>query len=160
MLAERMVATLLRCLPIIIIGLLLPSPYKLCLPPTLGNFLVFMASLILSCLLVTALSLIVHIITMFTIDSRGITSAYMMIAEVFMGIVIPIPFFPLWMKKISDYLPFKFIGDFPYRVYSGSISVLEGKTLLLGSFTWMIVAIIFGFILSKYALKKAVIQGG
>ena len=64
------------------------------------------------------------------------------------------------MKKISDYLPFKFIGDFPYRVYSGSISVLEGKTLLLGSFTWMIVAIIFGFILSKYALKKAVIQGG
>ena len=141
MLAERVVATLLRCLPIIIIGLLLPSPYKLCLPPTLGNFLVFMASLILSCLLVTALSLIVHIITMFTLDSRGITS-------------------PLWMKKISDYLPFKFIGDFPYRVYSGNISVLEGKTLLLGSFTWMIVAIIFGFILSKYALKKAVIQGG
>ena len=160
MLAERVVATLLRCLPIIIIGLLLPGPYKLYLPPTIENFLLFMGSLILSCLLVTALSLIVHIITMFTLDSRGITSAYMMIAEVFMGIVIPIPFFPLWMKKISNYLPFKFIGDFPYRVYSGSISALEGKSLLLGSFIWMIVAIIFGFILSKYALKKAVIQGG
>ena len=160
MLAERMVATLLRCIPIIIIGMLLPYPYKLCLPPTIGNFLVFMGSLILACLLVTALSLIVHIITMFTIDSRGITSAYMMIAEVFMGIVVPLPFFPLWMKKVSSILPFRFIGDFPYRAYSGNIDILEGKTLLIGSLTWTLIALVFGYILSKYALKKAVIQGG
>ncbi len=160
MLAERMSATLLRCLPIIIIGLLLPYPYKLCLPPTIDNFLLFLGSLIVACLLVTALSLIVHIISMFTIDSRGIASAYSMIAEVFMGIVIPIPFFPLWMKKISNVLPFRFIGDFPYRVYSGSISILEGRTLIIGSFIWMIITIIIGYFISKYALKKAVIQGG
>jgi ABC-2 type transport system permease protein len=160
MLAERIVSTLLRCLPIIIIGMLLPYPYKLCLPPTLDNFLMFIFSLVLSCLLVTSLSLIVHIITMFTIDSRGITSAYSMIAEVFMGLVIPIPFFPLWMKKVADVLPFRYIGDFPYRVYSGSISILEGKTLIISSLVWMIISIIFGYLLSKYALKKAVIQGG
>ena len=160
MLAERMVATLLRCLPIIIIGLLLPSPYKLCLPPTLGNFLVFMASLILSCLLVTALSLIVHIITMFTLDSRGITSAYMMIAEVFMGIVIPIPFFPKWMLAISNLLPFRYIGDFPYRTFSGSIGISEGTSLLIGSGIWIIISLIIGYLISNYALKKAVIQGG
>jgi ABC-2 type transport system permease protein len=160
MLAERITATFLRSMPIIIIGLLLPYPYKLCLPPTLGNFLLFVGALIVACLLVTALSLIVHIISMFTIDSRGITSAYSMIGEVFMGIIIPIPFFPVWMKKISDVLPFRFIGDFPYRAYSGNIDILEGKTLLLGSFIWIIIAITFGFILSKIALKKAVIQGG
>ncbi len=160
MLAERITATLLRCIPILIIGLLLPYPYKLCLPPTLGNFLMFVGSLIVACLLVTALSLIVHIFTMYTIDSRGITSAYSMIAEVFMGIVIPIPFFPLWMKKVSNVLPFRFIGDFPYRVYSGSISLLEGRTLIIGSLAWMIISIILGYMLSKSVLKKAVIQGG
>ena len=160
MLAERIVATLLRCAPIIIIGLLLPYPYKLYLPPTIGNFILFFISLILACLLVTSLSLIVHIITMFTIDSRGITSAYTMIAEVFMGIVVPIPFFPIWMKKISNALPFRFIGDFPYRAYSGNINILEGKTLLIGSFIWIIICITFGYLLSKCALKKAVIQGG
>lgn len=160
MLAERIVATLLRCLPILIIGMLLPYPYKLSLPPTVGNFLMFISSLIISCLLVTSLSLIVHIITMFTIDSRGITSAYSMIAEVFMGLIIPIPFFPLWMKKIANVLPFRFIGDFPYRAYSGSIDIIEGKTLLIGSIIWMTISIIFGYLLSKYALKKAVIQGG
>ena len=160
MLAERIVASLLRCFPIIVIGVLLPYPYKLILPPTIGNAIMFILSLTFSCLLVTALSLIVHVITMFTLDSRGITSAYSMIAEVFMGIVIPIPFFPIWMKKISDILPFRFIGDFPYRAYSGDISILEGKGLLLGSGIWIIISIIFGYLLSKYALKKAVIQGG
>lgn len=160
MLAERLTSTLLRCIPIIVIGLLLPYPYKLYLPPTFNNLLMFVGSIMLSCLLITALSLIIHIISMFTIDSRGIASAYSMIAEVFMGIVIPIPFFPLWMKKISDLLPFKYVGDFPYRIYSGNISLLEGKSLLLGSFIWMIISILFGYILSKYALKKAVIQGG
>ena len=160
MIAERIVSTLLRCMPIIIIGLLLPYPYKLYLPPTMENFLIFVFALLLSCLLVTALSLIIHIITMFTLDSRGVTSAFSVIAEVFMGAVIPIPFFPLWMKKISNVLPFRFIGDFPYRVYSGDIGILEGRTLLIGSLLWIIVTILFGYLLSKIALRKAVIQGG
>jgi ABC-2 type transport system permease protein len=120
----------------------------------------FGISLIFSCLLVTSLSLIIHIITMFTLDARGISSAYSVIAEVFMGAVIPIPFFPLWMKKIANVLPFRFISDFPYRIYSGNISILEGKTLLLRSFIWIIESLILGYKLSKLALKKAVIQGG
>ncbi len=160
MLAERVVHALLRCAPIIIIGLLLPYPYKLYLPPTIGNGIIFLLSLILSCLLVTSLSLIVHIITMFTLDARGVVSAYSTIAEIFMGAIVPLPFFPLWLKRISDYLPFKYIGDFPYRTYSGDISILEGKTLLLGSFIWLLIIFMFGYILSKYALKKAAIQGG
>lgn len=160
MLAERFVAALLRSLPIIIIGLLLPSPYNLSLPNSFGSLIIFIIALVLSCLLVTGLSLIVHIITMFTLDSRGITSTYSMLAEVFMGIVIPIPFFPLWLKKIADVLPFKYIGDFPYRVYSGSIGISEGLNLLLGSGMWIIIIIILGALLSKYALRKAVIQGG
>ena len=77
-----------------------------------------------------------------------------------MGLVIPIPFFPLWMQKIANLLPFKYIGDFPYRIYSGNINILDGKILLIGSFLWIIISIIFGYYLSKYALKKAVIQGG
>ena len=160
MLSERMVSTILRCIPIIVISLLLPYPYKLSLPPTFSSFVLFIFALSFSCLLVTSLSLIVHLISMFTLDSRGITSAYSMIAEVFMGIVIPIPFFPKWMIKISNLLPFKYIGDFPYRVFSGSIGITEGTGLLLGSGIWFIICLFLGYLLSKYALRKAVIQGG
>lgn len=160
MISERLVAAALRCWPIIIISLLLPSPYKLGAPASLENFLLFVISLCLSCLLVSALSMIIHIVTLFTVDSRGVINAYSVVAEVFMGVVIPLPFFPDFLLRISKYLPFRFIGDFPYRVYSGSISVIEGRSLLIGSIIWLIVSIIIGHLISKVALKKAVIQGG
>ena len=160
MIAERFVGTLLRFLPVLIIGLLLPSPYNLSLPYSLGNFIIFIISLVLACLLITSLSLIIHIVTMFTMESRGVITTYSTIAEVFMGTVIPIPFFPSWMIKISNCLPFRYIGDFPYRIYSNSITIPEGLNLLLGSFIWIIISIIIGMFVSKFALKKAVIQGG
>ena len=160
MLSERIVAALLRCVPIIIIGFLLPYPYRLGLPASFESFIIFILALSLACLLITAFSLLIHIITLFTIDSRGVISTYSVIAETFMGSIIPLPFFPLWLKKIADVLPFKYISDFPYRVYSGDISVGDGRILLLESSIWIIIVVLFGYIISKCALKKAVIQGG
>lgn len=160
MISERLASAALRCLPIIIVGFLLPKPYGLSLPASFENFILFVLSLFLSCLLVSALSMLVHIITLYTIDSRGVISAYSVVADVFMGGVIPVPFLPKFMIRIGEFLPFRFIGDFPYRVYSGNISVIEGRTLLLGSILWIIITMVFGFLLSNAALKKAVIQGG
>ena len=97
---------------------------------------------------------------MFTMESRGVITTYSTIAEVFMGTVIPLPFFPAWLSKIASYLPFRYIGDFPYRVYSNSITINEGLGLLLGSVIWIIITMIIGALVSKFALKKAVIQGG
>ena len=77
-----------------------------------------------------------------------------------MAVLLPLPFFPNWLLKIANVLPFRYIADFPYRVYSGSISIIEGRGLLLGSIIWFIVFIIIGYLVSKLALKKAVIQGG
>lgn len=160
MLAQRASAIILKCPFIIVIGLLLPYPYKLSLPFSFNNFILFIVSLIFSCLLVTSLSLLVHILTMFTLESKGISNTYSVIAEVFMGSVIPLPFFPNWLLKIAHILPFRFIADFPYRIYSGSIQIFQGLELLMESFCWFIVILILGYLVSKYALRKAVIQGG
>lgn len=160
MISERLVSAALRCLPIIVVGLLLPSPYGLSLPASAESFIIFIISLIFSCLLVSALTLLIHIITLYTIDSRGVITGYSVVADVFMGGVIPLPFLPKFMTEIGKFLPFRFIGDFPYRVYSGHIGILEGRTMLLGSFIWLIIVLICGYMLSNSALKKAVIQGG
>lgn len=160
MVAHKIVNTLLRCIPVIIIAFLLPEPLKMSMPLSITHFIIFLISLITSCLLVSALIITVHLITMFTIDSRGIMSIYSVISEVFSGGTIPIPFFPKWLKVITYLLPFRYICDFPFRIYSGSIELNEGIKLLIMSFIWIIVIFILGQILSKVALKKAVIQGG
>lgn len=160
MIASRFCSALLRFSPIIIISLILPEPYKLALPYSTESFIIFLIALILSCLLISVINIVVQLLSMFTIDSKGITNIYMIIAEIFMGGTIPIPFFPKFLKLIAYALPFRYISDFPYRVYSGSILVNEGYHLLLGSSIWIIIIFVIGLLLSKFALKKAVIQGG
>lgn len=160
MLSKKIVATLLRFSPIIILGLILPYPFHLSLPISLENFIIFILAIILSSLLITSLCLFIHILTIFTLDEKGFINLYSTIAELFMGAIVPIPFFPIWMQKISSLLPFRYITDFPFRIYSGSIPITEGYTMLLISFIWITISITTGYIISNIALKKAVIQGG
>ena len=160
LISNRMVASFLRSIPILVIGFILPEPYKLSVPSSISSFIIFIIALLLACLLVTSLSMIMHLLTMYFLDSRGISSAYNVLTDLFMGGIVPLPFFPKFLQNIAYKLPFKYISDFPYRIYSGDISVSIGKTMLLGSFIWIIIIIVIGLILSKHALKKAVIQGG
>ena len=160
MVCERMAAAMLRCSPVLIIAFLLPEPYNLTLPASFEAFILFVISILFSCLLITSMSLIMHLITMFTLNADGIIGIYSMVAEVFTGLLVPVPFLPAFMIKIGKYLPFRFIGDFSYRVYSGDISTSEGRMLIIGSILWTLLTIIIGYFLSKLALKKAVIQGG
>ena len=120
----------------------------------------FIVALILGLFLVTSLNLLMHILTMFTLDEKGTMTTYNVIAEIFMGGTIPIPFFPTWLKPIAESLPFRFIGDFPFRIYSNSIPLQEGYILIIGSIIWIIITISLGYLISRVSLRKAVIQGG
>lgn len=158
--AHRLVAVMLRFLPIIVIGLLLPEPYNLSLPSSTNSFIVFLILLILSSLLITAMTLLVHLITMFTIDSRGVFSFYTVIGELFMGSIVPIPFLPKFLRVMAYALPFRFLSDSPYRIYMGNIPTSEGLDLIFLCLLWIIIMMVIGYIVSKIALRKAVIQGG
>ena len=160
LIANRMVAAFLRSIPILVIGFLLPEPYRMSMPSSVSSFIIFIIALFLSCFLVTALSMIMHILTMYFLDARGVSSAYNVVTDLFMGGIVPLPFFPKFLQKIAYKLPFRFISDFPYRIYTEDISITLGKSMLLESFIWIIIIILIGLILSKHALKKAVIQGG
>lgn len=160
MVSKKLVAVLLRFMPVLLLAIFLPEPFSISLPKSYMHLIIFVLALILGLLLITALNLLIHIITMFTIDEKGTMVMYGVVAEVFMGGTIPIPFFPDWLKKISNILPFHYIGDFPFRIYSGSISITEGYNLLLGSIIWIIVIIFIGYQVSNISLRKAVIQGG
>lgn len=161
MVAKKMVNALLRSVPVIIIAFLLPHPFNLSLPNSFSNLLLFILSMFSSCFLISVLIVIVHFLVMFTIDSKGTITIYSVIVEVFSGNSgVPLPFFPSWLLVVANILPFKYICDLPFRVYSNSISINEGIILFSESIIWIIVFLIIGLLISKFALKKAVIQGG
>lgn len=159
-LGERLSSVILRFLPVLIIAVLIPSPYNLDLSITIPTFLLFIISMILSSILMTVLTLFYHVICIFTLDDRGIVNIFMVISDLLSGLVLPIPFFPDYLKNITNILPFRYITDFPFRLYVGNITSKEGFLGIIVQIIWIIILVILGRLLTKKALNKAVIQGG
>ena len=67
---------------------------------------------------------------------------------------------PSYLQKISDILPFRYVSDFPFRLYIGNISTNEVFIGIIVQLVWIIILVSIGYLLLKKALKKAVIQGG
>lgn len=159
-LGERLSNTVLRFLPVVIFALILPSPYNLDLSITIPRLLLFLVSIILAAILMTVLVLFYHVICLFTLDEKGIVGIFMVISDLLSGLVIPIPFFPEYLQNISNILPFRYISDFPFRLYVGNITLQEGFNGIIIQIIWIIILILLGRLITKKALKKAVIQGG
>ncbi len=84
----------------------------------------------------------------------------MVLSEILSGGAIPIVFFPKFLKTIAYLLPFRYIIDTPFRIYSGNIPINIAIHNILSSIIWLLLITIIGYILSNNATKKAVIQGG
>ncbi len=159
-LGERLSNCALRLIPVIVFALILPSPYNLDLSITLPRLLLFMVVMTLSTILMTVLVLLYHVICLITLDEKGIVNIFMVVSDILSGMLIPIPFFPKYLQEISNLLPFRYITDFPFRLYVGNISMNEGFIGIIIQIIWIVILVILGRLITKKALKKAVIQGG
>lgn len=158
--ARKIAACALRFLPVILFALILPQPYNLSLPNSFLAFILFILSLLLAGVLVTTIELFVVGITFFTYQARGVSSLFKEILSMFSGFTIPLPLLPVFLLTALEYLPFRFIGDLPFRVYSGNINVSYGLFSIGMQLIWIIAFVILGRLLLRYALKRVSIQGG
>ena len=157
---QRLADVLLRFLPLILVTSLLPYPFQFGLPASISHFLIFLVSLGLGALVVTALTVIYPILTLLTMNEKGIVNLLITMADILSGIVVPIPFFPKFLQIISRFLPFQYISDLPFRLYVGNISLQDGAYGILIQFVWVVLLILLGNFLMKKNLKRVVVQGG
>ena len=160
LLAKRYAGTALRCLPIILVAFFLPAPYNLSLPASPIYFIMFIITLLLGSLLIVAINMIVQTITFYTYQDKGISSIIYSIGGLLSGFCIPLPLMPDFILRIANVLPFRYIGDLPFRLYSSNINIYDGLYCMLFQIIWIIVLIIIGKIIMKISLKKVSIQGG
>ena len=157
---QRLSNVTLRCLPVLLITIFLPKPYNLGLPITLANFILFIITLITGTLLMTAIINLYHVITLKTLNEKGITTIFVSIADLLSGLIVPIPFFPKFLQIISNYLPFRYVSDLPFRIYTGNIGIAEGMNGLIIQIIWILILVLVGYIITNKSLKRVVVQGG
>lgn len=159
-LSKKVIGTLLRFWPVITIAFLLPEPFKLSPPCSVEAFILFIVSLILALFIAVIIILFIHILTFYTLKDKGAISLVTSIAELFTGGVIPIMFMPKSIQIIAYLLPFRYIGDLPFRIYNGSINISTSLTNIGLQIVWIIILGIISYKLMNKALKRVVVQGG
>ena len=157
---QKLSYTLLRFLPILLVASLLPAPYRLLFPSSFPRFLFFLFSLCVGTLLVTALTVFYPIISLITMNEKGVSSILIMIADILSGTVVPVSFFPDFLKMISKWLPFQYVSDLPFQIYTGTVSFQSAFFYTVIQVIWLFLLIMLGKILLKGIMKRVSVQGG
>lgn len=158
--ATRVSNALLRCVPVLIVTALIPAPYGLMAPPDPFTFLAFMVSLALALAVITAMGMIVYMITFHTITPRGVRLIAVNICDFFAGSIIPLPFFPEGFRQFTELLPFSATANVPLRIYSGDLQGPEMARLMLLQVFWAAALILVGKLIERKELTRVTIQGG
>lgn len=158
--ATKISSVILKFLPVIVIGIILPEPYNLIAPTSLESFIGFILTLLAGSVLICTIITLLHVLIFYTIDADGILNAFRVIAELFAGSIVPVPLLPKILQVISKYLPFQYMNDIPFRIYVGNIGTNQIYSTLLIQVIWIIIIVFFSIMLTKKSLKKVVVQGG
>lgn len=158
--SDKYSAVILRCIPIIVLGLLLPLPYSLGFPSSLFSFILFLVSLIIGSLILVSIHMLIISIGFITNEEKGFSIFIMVIADLLSGGIVPLPLLPKIIQHIGNFLPFRFISDFSFRVYSGNIPLHKASIDIIIQLLWLIILIIIGQLIMNRILKKVCIQGG
>ena len=158
--ASRLAKAALRCMPVLIVAFILPEPYRLILPPSVLQLSMFFLSMTLGFCVIVAFCMIVYISTFFLLSANGIKTVLIFFAEFLAGGTIPIPFFPEWLRRIVEVLPFASMKDIPLRIYSGNIDGTEAVHAILLQVFWLVFFVVFGRSWMQVALRRTVVHGG
>lgn len=122
-----------------------------------GGFLLSVgAAILLGCALATLLV----ITLLWTVSGDGISRLLNMLAYVFSGSVVPLPFYPAWALRVLNVLPFRGLMDTPFRLYSGHIPPQALLPSLAHQLVWAAVLVLLGRWLLARSMRRMVVQGG
>lgn len=158
--ANRFSMALLRCIPVLLVSVLIKAPYGMMAPVSWKAFLLFVITLFLGAFVTIAFCMLVYISCFFTVSSTGVRMVAVSVVEFFQGGVIPIPFFPEKVREIMELLPFAAMQNVSFRIYNGDLSGKAMEKAVFLQVFWLIVLIAAGRGLNRIAMKKVVVQGG
>ena len=158
--ANRLSRAVLRCMPILVVAVFLPKPFRLTAPANAAAFGWFALTLVLGLLTVVAFSMLVYISAFYTLSSQGIRLVVSAVGDLLMGGLIPLPFMPEGVQKVLELTPFAAMQNLPLRAYTGQLAGGELLRAAVLQVFWLAVLILLGRLWMKRALRRVVIQGG
>ena len=159
-LANRFSRAVLRCMPILILAVLLPAPWGLMLPASPLALVLFTLTMLLGVGVTVAFCMLIYMLSFFTISPTGLCTLAVSTVEFFSGAIIPLPFLPDGIREIFELLPFASMQNVPLRIYSGDLAGSAMYRAIVLQIFWLLLLIAMGKALDALAMKKITVQGG
>lgn len=158
--ALRLSRAALRCLPILLVGALVPAPYGLRLPASPAAFGLFLLSMALMLIVVCALVLVIYALG-FTMEStKGIRGLALAAADLLGGAIVPLPFLPEPLRTIAALSPFGAMQNVPLRIYSGDLAGGDLLSAMALQAFWCGALVALGAQMTRSGIRRTVIAGG
>ena len=127
------------------------------------NLLYFMASLILALFLNYNFEMLISPICLYTESTWGVNIVKETIVLLLSGAMIPLAFFPDWLRQIVDWLPFRAVYDIPLSILLEKNGTTDFGTMAMNlgiQLAWCVVLALAGNLFWYRAVKKITVNGG
>ena len=144
-------------IPILIIGTIFigfPAP------ASVGNFFLFLASLILAYIINWVMAALFGMLAFSVVELDALIQVKKHLIRLLSGSIIPIWFMPFWFKNILECLPFVYLYQMPLNIYVGQYtteSLIKGLSIQMA---WAVALLLIYAWRQKSIGKKLMVQGG
>lgn len=156
----RLSRCVLRILPVLLTGILMPAPFGLRLNISAGVFVLFLLSTGLTLWLCVAFGMLCYALTFYVVDPKGIISLVPAICEFLSGDLLPLPFLPEKLRIFAELSPFGSLQNVPLRIFGGDITGAKIVFSITLQLFWCVVITAIGYGLLHRGLRRLCIAGG
>ncbi len=144
---------------------LLAVPFALSLggflpPASLSAGLLYLPSLALAYLVSVLMGMALGLVSFWTLRIGWILGIYVYVSQFFTGALVPLTFFPPWLRSIANMLPFQAQAFIPLSIYMGQVSAHEIPAAISVQVVWVVLLFAISSVMWQRAMRRVVIQGG
>jgi ABC-2 type transport system permease protein len=124
--------------------------------PAPGDVLLFLVSVALAVVASLGFRFLYNLAAFWVLDIRGVLIVALTVSLFFSGMIMPLTFFPGWLRGLARVLPFASFLQTPVDVWLGQWHAWQ-IALQVG---WAVVLLALGRLALRRATRKLVVQGG
>lgn len=158
--ASRVAPFILRGLPIVVVGLLMPEGYRLCPPASFAGLLAMCVTLISALFLIGSVTSLAHSLLLNIRWGNGPVYIFLLLTSVLSGTYLPLQLWPASLQTFLLYQPFAGFADIPLRLYIGTLPASSVFWVLGLQLGWSLLFILVGKSIMHHNLRRLVVQGG
>jgi ABC-2 type transport system permease protein len=146
-----------RGLPPLIVGAL---AFGLTLPAAPTAYLLGVPALVIAVGVSFAGRFALNLAAFWLLDLRGPASLYVIVSNLLCGLIVPVPWFPAWLRLAAHATPFPSMVQTPVDLLSGRITGGGAAQALGVQALWLVALLLLGRLLLARAIRRVVVNGG